>query len=339
MPASFFRAALILGLFALVPLQAEAAEPKYKIRWIIEHGPESLIKEATDRFANTLRKESKGEIGVEVTLAKIGYEKDAMSPRVALQKVAANEFQMGQIYAAAIGEMDSRFWVFDLPFRFENYKQVSKALDGAVGQEILDGLVVKTGSVRGLAFTYSGGLRIVLTNGKAIEKASDFASLKIATYNSPVSKAVMEHLRAVPANIPKIDIPAAMEKGSIDGFESTYTRIGSAGEEKMFQVLNETNHSVHLTAFVINDEFFRSLPAKYQALVRKTAREVALIERRVALDDGAATKARLAKNGTTVMKLSAAALKELRSQTASLAKAFPQYFSADLADRLQASGR
>ena len=52
-----------------------------------------------------------------------------------------------------------------MPFLFENHEHATRVLEGEVGEFLLDKITAK-GNVRGMAFTYSGGFRNVLSSVK-----------------------------------------------------------------------------------------------------------------------------------------------------------------------------
>ena len=53
----------------------------------------------------------------------------------------------------------------DMPFIFEDHEHATRVLEGEVGEFLLDKITEKS-NVRGMAFTYSGGFRNVLSNKK-----------------------------------------------------------------------------------------------------------------------------------------------------------------------------
>jgi len=210
-----------------------------------------------------------------------------MDVKTAFELVQKGELQMSQTYTTYLGNYDKQMWILDLPFLFKNHDHASKVLDGKIGKKILAGL--SAADVQGLAFTYSGGYRIIPSQSKPLNTAADFEGQKIAvTADSPVAQSYLKELKAEP--VPVSD--ATLSDGKMgDAFETTYARLSDKKHTQM-KYLNETEHTLFLTSILINKKFFDSLPKKYQKLVSETALEVARFERAESLKDNEKTKER-----------------------------------------------
>lgn len=350
---TFLRATLgfFLVSFAVCfanPVLAESTSPekkpaKYHARFFLAHGPYHLVKEATEEFVARVRRDTGGEVEIETIVPEFGgYDERAVLPVDALKAVQANKYEMSQIYTNTIGSTaDPRYYVLDLPFLFRDHDHASAVLDGKIGEELLTSKKLLASNLRGLAFTYSGGYRMVVTRNKEIKKAEDFASLRLNTMGGPVAAGTMRIFRSTSLALPKVAIPEAMNKGYIDGFESTYTRFGGLpAEQQLAGVVNETFHSLHLTSILINEKFFQKLPAKHRKVLKEAALDCARHERAISIREGNAFRER-GITGTNVkrVELPESERARLKALTAPLASSFPQYFKPELVKRIEAVGR
>lgn len=272
---------------SLFSVSVFAAEAKYKVKWILAHEPARVFLKAANEFSKKIEEKSKGQITVEVVNPENTQDEKYKNIDVksAFELVQSGELQMSQTYTTYLGNYDKQMWILDLPFLFKNHEHASTVLDGKIGKKILAGLSVA--KVEGLAFTYSGGYRIIPSQTKALNTASSFKGEKIAvTADSPVAQSYLKELQAEP--IPVAD--ATLSDGKMgDAFETTYARLSDKKHTQM-KYLNETEHSLFLTSILINKKFYESLPKKYQKLISETAIEVAKFEREESLRDNEKTK-------------------------------------------------
>lgn len=329
------RFLLVLFLLSLSAAPALAA-PKYKIRWLVAHGPYNLIEEATHKFADQVKSESNGEIEVEVVIPG-GFHDGLSSPSVALNSLAKGEFEMSQIYTTQIGGVDHRLWVLDLPFLFRSHEHASAVLDGPIGRELLNGMAEGKRNFRGLAFTYSGGYRLTATREKPIQKLEDFRGQRLSPMGaSPVFRATMKRLGAVPLFVDKRDLYQHLLDKKLDGFDTTYTRFGDLKESRFTGHLSETFHSLHLTSILVNEKFFRSLPPGYQQLLRRAAQAAALTERAVSIRAAEDYREnRIKPSNVKVITVSDAERERMQAAVAGVEKHLTQFFPASLVDRIR----
>lgn len=350
--AKFVLRRLLFCLFvfcgAFSPQQVLATETqatapsKYKIRWLISHGPKELIQKTIDEFAKKIHDGSNGEMTVEIVMppATISYEDQGnrFSTKV-LEMVENNEYEMCQLYTTTVGNVSPKFWLLDLPLLFDNHEHAAKVLDGQIGKELLQDSFLLANNIRGLAFTYSGGFRVIPTRDQPIKTVKDFAKLKLSTEDSPVARAAMEALGAKVASVARKSIPGALSARQIDGFETTFIGLdGSRKQRDAVGILNQTHHSLRLSAILINEKFYRSLPEKYRALVEKTVAEIAQTERDDSIEAGKKLQSRFSKDKKIAfVSLPETEREKLRGITAPLAQQFPQYFSHEVVARIRAA--
>ncbi|MEM6991310.1 MAG: TRAP transporter substrate-binding protein DctP, partial [Myxococcota bacterium] len=174
---------------------------RHKIRWVLTHDPIALFEEAARRFQGLVSEGSGGEIEVEVlTPTEYGGGTRVAAPEV-MRKVVDGELEMSQTYTTVLGKLYDRMWALDLPFLFGSHEHAARVLDGPIGRELLDGLVPH--KVRGLAFTYSGGYRILSSTGKALQTIDDLRGVHMRTAQNPVVTALFESLGAHPHPAPR----------------------------------------------------------------------------------------------------------------------------------------
>ncbi|MFA6237052.1 MAG: TRAP transporter substrate-binding protein [Bacteriovorax sp.] len=295
----------VFSLFSIASLQAkEGAEKVYKIKWVLAHEPIGLFKEAAEVFTKEVTAKTNGKVAIEVlTLPEYEtkYNKsNKVLQKAFLKKIQDGQIEMSQTYTTTLGEVSTPMFALDLPYLFRDHDHAKKVLEGSVGDELLNGLVAS--KIRGLAFTYSGGFRII-PGTKAITKMEDFKGVKIRTSGSPVAQETFNILgaKAVPMGLDSID--NGIRSGKINEAESTYARYFTLGQNQVAKQVNETNHSLFLTSIIVNEKFWSTLPDDYKVIMKEAAVNAARVERDHSIKDGEAIKKRCAENGIKINTL------------------------------------
>lgn len=284
-------AALIIGLVVtltlsgIVPTGASARQT-VQVRWLIAHEPSSVFANATETFSETLQNESDGTMSLEVlTRSDLGYEQDVPTQDI-LAMLDRGDIELSSALVTGLANHDPYLSAIDLPYLFDTYEDLEAALEGSAGAKLLSHLTEAT-SVRGLAFTLSGGFRIVLADRK-IENATDFHDLRIAA-SGPVSEKILSELGAI------------QDETGVDGVETTYSRIAGLSSFPSYAYANETNHNVLLTSLIASDRFFDSLTRKQQMALEKAAQAAAQVEREDSIKLAERTRASLQEAGITIV--------------------------------------
>jgi TRAP-type C4-dicarboxylate transport system substrate-binding protein len=302
---------------------------------VLTHDPIALFEEAARHFVRLVAEESRGRMEVAVFTPGEYGGGQRVPPAEVMQKVAAGELEMSQTYATVLGKLSPRLWTLDLPFLFRSHEHAASVLDGPVGAELLEGLV--PAGLRGLAFTYSGGYRIVSSVEKELRSVEDFQGLRVRTSGNPVVTSLFNGLGAVPHAAPLHEIPALTEQRLIDAAESTWPRYWDMGHFRAQPIVNETSHSLFLTALVINERFYCSLPAFCQEVLRHAALEMARAERRKSVADGEMARAAWRRQGGTVVSWSPDARDRFAAAAGHVYRRFTPEFGSGLIDRIRAT--
>ena len=142
-----------------------------KIRWVIAHEPLSLFVRAAKDFQQFVNEAQSAEkIEVEVMTLNEYSEKYndgvAVSKHDLLDLMEQGKIEMSQMYTTWLAEdIEHDMLALEMPFIFENHEHATRVLEGEVGETLLEKITEKS-NVRGMAFTYSGGFRNIITNKK-----------------------------------------------------------------------------------------------------------------------------------------------------------------------------
>lgn len=318
---------------------------KTTLRWVLAHEPIEIFIRAANRFANVIGELTNGQVEIEILSLEEyakkyhGVEKADTQYRYQLiEQLNAGELEMTQMYTTTLGTMfDKDMLAFDMPFMFKDHDHAARVLDGEIGQSIRANFAAKTNS-QPLAFTYSGGFRVLPTN-KAMSTLAELAGEKVRT-GSEVSTETFKALGCeIVDGIVIEEVGSALGEGTITVGESTYPRL-YGGEQYVspsktaHSVLN-TEHSLFLTTILINKEIWAGFSEELQGHMLTAAQEAALEERKEALLDIEKNKARLAQDGVEVVYFSDADMDEFRARTASVYDTLDHIFSEGLINKMK----
>lgn len=315
-----------------------------KIRWLIAHQPQELFVRTARAFSEELNKTCASELEVEILTYPDYREKYGAIPNLDTldqpdidiepaiksfwQALFDSEVEMSQIQVGQVGELYSDFHALDLPFVFDDHDHVSETLEGPIGQELCRNLGQKSG-VTGLAFTYSGGYRVIGSD-TPILTLEELQNKRIVVQNPLTLGTTIESMGGKAVPVPpnlwnKYDL---IGKGEADAVETTYLRFNGKHVLK-------TNHSMFMTAIVVSNKFWDSLTEQQQQAFRLAALVASRKEREWSIQDGETFEHNAQANGVTITEISAADTEKLKKKSQITYVKSKYFFSDNLITRIR----
>ena len=324
------------------------------LRWLIAHQPAYLFVRTAKAFAEELDKLLPGQFEVEVLRMGQYIQKYGDIPELSIkpaetsletwgempqdikkqfipsewkdvrkkwaafwQGLRDQKFHMSQTQITVIGRhLDRRFSLLDLPFLFKDHDHVTRALDGSIGQKLLDTLHLgewssrvhkknnlDTSGIRGLGFTYSGGYRII-GSGHSITSLDDLNGIDMVTTPNTDQLFCDIGANAKPRVMQGLnDIRESASSGG--AVETTYLRFSGKN-------ILKSNHSMFLTTILIGQPLFDSLTPEQQEAFNIASKKVAKIERKWSLADCKKYEDTAKARGCTIVDISEEDIKKLK---------------------------
>jgi len=307
------------------------------IRWVIAHEPIDLFLRAANRFSKQVKEQTNGAIDIEV-LSLTDYAKKyndgkKVTKHDLLQLMEDGTVEMSQMYTTWLGHYNKDMFVLDLPFLFRDHEHADRVLEGDIGEYLLEGLE-QSSAVRGLAFTYSGGFRIVPSQ-QEYATVDAFKGAKIRTARSPVAVDTFLAVGATPVDTVELEeMNEAARAGVIDAGESTFVRVLPLEQDKSFAYVNDTAHSLFLTSIIVANGFWDTLDTATQEIMKDAALNAARIERRESVVDVASVKDQL---GNRVVEMSADETAKFKTATEVVYTKYANFFSNDLINKIKSA--
>jgi len=223
-----------------------------------------------------------------------------------------------------------------MPYLFKDHDHATRVLDGEIGRKMLDSLQ-DVSPVQGLAFTYSGGFRVLATD-RPVNTTEDLEGLKLITTANPVMVETAKKLGCEPLPYMIRDLHSkGKELVSIQGHsvETTLPRYEYEADTTVQTHIADTKHSMYLTSILISKDLWNQFDSEDQELIRQAARSAAVQERQWSVDEAdeyAVNTKRHEELGITYTKFSDEELDKMRSVVTPLYDHYSQFFSAGLID-------
>ncbi len=209
------------------------------------------------KFKELAESRTKGRVKVEVypnsTLFKDGEE---------MQMLQLGNVQMLAPSVSKFGPLGVRaFEVFDLPFIFDNDKELHNVTQGRIGQQLFKMLESK--GIIGLAY-WDNGFKQMSSN-KPLRTPADFRGQKLRIQSSKVLDGQMRALGATPQVMAFSEVYQALQTGVVDGDENTWSNIYTQKFYEVQKYITVSNHGVIEYAVIVNKKFWDGLPADIRA--------------------------------------------------------------------------
>ena len=190
--------------------------------------------------------------------------------------------------------------IFDVPCAFENLNECREVLDDAEFSSLISNVYEKGGyQLLGIA---DQGFRVMSTN-KPVKDIGDFKGQKIRTMENPFHLAFWKSIGANPTPMSFAEVYIGLQQHTIDAQENPYEVSVSNMLYEQQDYVVETNHLPHLITLIMNDEFFRNMPAEDQKIM-KDAAATATEYARQASDDRITDRVKtIEDSGTQILKI------------------------------------
>jgi TRAP-type transport system periplasmic protein len=223
-------------------------------------------------WKSSLERRTNGEVDVQIFhTAQLGDE------RTINESILAGAIQAG-VGAGAWAGFVPAYNVVELPFLIRDMKQMYSLADGALGTKIGEQADAKGFKV--LAY-YSTGDQHLQTRKTPVRSLADFKGMKMRVIQN---KAVIDGFRAlgaVPTPLPYPDIYTALQQGTVDGTGNDLLTVAVAKFYEVAKYFTWCSYLVEPRPVIMSKSYFDSLPADFQQLLRETAHESAVYERKV----------------------------------------------------------
>jgi C4-dicarboxylate-binding protein DctP len=297
-----FKSAMIilLGLLILTmthPAAASAEEYVMKFGLAAPNINPSFWATHYNYFKYEVEQKSNGRIKVELIWGgALG------SPADRLKQVMMGQIQGADTAEGPIAQVFKPVQVFSIPYLFQDEYQAWRVYDGPFVQKLNDELRAKTG-LRVLHWWESGGFKQWTNSKRRIKTPDDMKGLKIRVMPSPVFQKLVSSLGGSPTPISFGELYGAMKNKTVDGQNNALSLVNLFKWYQVQKFVTIDNHVYAVSAMIINDKFYQSLPKDLQQVIDKAQATALAVNRGVSRYTDHQAIAGLKKNGMDIYKL------------------------------------
>ncbi|WP_322516601.1 TRAP transporter substrate-binding protein [Rhodopseudomonas palustris] len=246
--------------------------------------------QAAIKFKELAEKYTNGKVKVEVypNSQLFGDAKE-------MEAVALGDVQFIAPSLSKFDKFTKQIQVFDLPFLFNDIAAVDRFQAGKAGQDLLRSMESK--NFLGLAYWHNGMKQI--SANKPLLKPEDAKGLKFRIQASDILAAQFQALNATPQKLAFSEVYQALQVGTVDGQENTWSNIFSQKFYEVQKDITESDHGVIDYMVVVNAKWWNALPKDLQDAMKKAMDEATKVNNDVAgkLNDEA--KQKIAASGVS----------------------------------------
>jgi|LakMenE01Jun11ns_1017448.scaffolds.fasta_scaffold9954153_2 TRAP-type C4-dicarboxylate transport system substrate-binding protein len=309
---------------------------KISITWVIAHEPAYLFYRVAEDFKNIVNDYCKDYEIVANIYTDLEYN-SKFNPDTKVDRhnlsdfLKSNEIQIAQMQTSSLARKSNpEMNILDLPYLFTDHKHAERVLDGEVGDKLLNSFTDHS-SLRGLAFTYSGGFRL-MPFALDITELSQAHGSNIRSGRSPIAQTNISALGFTPIPTEIDEVTDAVVKQHVIGAEHVAQRLFPDNCESWIKTIIDTEHSLFLTSIVVNKQWFSILPQEVQTAFLQAAKKAAANERKLSIKDGLESLEKMKSAGVKIIRLTSEEKQKLKSKTQ---KVYVQYDSIIDKDLLQ----
>ena len=256
---------------------------------------------ASEFFAKKAAELTKGKVKVEVfansTLYKDKEEMEALQLG-AVQMLAPSLAKFGPLGV-------KEFELFDLPYLFDDYKDLHLVTEGPVGKALFQKLETK--GLVGLAY-WDNGFKVMSAN-KPLKNPEDYKGLKMRIQSSNVLDAQMRSVGSIPQKMAFSEVYQALQTGVVDGTENPPSNLYTQKMHEVQKHVSVTNHGYLGYAVITNKKFWDGLPANVRGQLEQAMKEATKYANDIAKDDNDKALEEVRKSGKSQVHVPTAAEK------------------------------
>lgn len=256
-------------------------------------GPGSHHHVGAEAFADKLTELTDGRVTV-----SFYYDNALGGEREVVEGMLIDSIDMGITSTGPIGGFVSEFFVFDMPYLFENHDHAHAVLDGEIGDELAD-LLKETANVQILGWM-ENGFRHETNSVRPIHTPEDLRGIKHRTQESQVQIDTWSALGANATPMAWPEVYAALQQGVMDSQENPLPTIVDVRFYEVQDYLALTQHVYSPAPIMMSGRLWDSLSPEDQALFQEAADHAVPVQRQASLEQEQEAVATLEAEGMEV---------------------------------------
>ena len=304
----------------------QADAPEFNI--ILAHGTseQQLGGLNCTTFKEEIEARSNGKITVEVyPNAQLGTDAESFT------STQMGTIQMTWMATGSYVSYIPEIGILSQPMRFTDINECYKLLESGTEFRTYLNNVFEENSLTCVGISPTA-FRTMSSNIK-VESMEDFKGINIRTIDDKYQKAFWNALGCNATPLAFGELYIALQQGLMDAQENPLDTIvnNNLGEVQKYMII--TNHVPFVSTFIMNKDFYNSMPTEYQDLVATILDEIAAdnLKNYEAINQSALDKL-ISNNGCEVIELSDAVLEEMKALAEPIWTSMQEELGQELSD-------
>lgn len=225
-----------------------------------------------EAFGDKLEELTEGRIQVQYH-----YDNALGGEREVVEGMSINSIDMGIASTGPIGGFVSDFFLFDMPYLFENHDHAHAVLDGEIGDELAD-LLKDDSNVQILGWM-ENGFRHQTNSVRPINEPEDLRGIDHRTQESEVQIDTWNALGANATPMAWPEVYTALQQGVMDSQENPLPTIVDVNFFEVQDYLALTQHTYSPAPMMISGQLWDSLSEEDQGHFQEAADHAVPIQR------------------------------------------------------------
>lgn len=241
-------------------------------------------------FGDKLEELTDGRIKVEYAFNNaLGGEREVV------EGMSINSIDMGIASTGPIGGFVKDYFLFDMPYLFENHDHAHAVLDGEIGDDLAQKLE-DTANVKVLAWM-ENGFRHETNSVRPINSPEDLKGIDHRTQESEVQVDTWEALGANATPMAWPEVYTALQQGVVDSQENPLPTIYDVAFYEVQDYLAMTQHVYSPAPLMMSNALYESMSDADKQAIDEAAAHALPIQRKASIDQEEEMKQKLVDEG------------------------------------------
>ena len=318
---------LLVCLLAGCGSKEQTVTPDFVLTYADNQPADYPTTQGAERFAALVKERTGGKVVIQVKSGgEYGTEQEVW------QQLSIGGIDFARVSLSQLAGLLENLSVLQLPYLYEDAKQMWRVLDGSIGDGFLSTL--ENVDLVGLSW-FDAGVRSFYTREKAATLA-DLQGKVIRVQESDMMSEMVSDMGAVPVQVVYSQVYAALHNGRIDGAENNWPSYEAMGHYEVAPYFLKNEHTrvpeIQIASRAALEKL-AGLDSSFPGIVRGCARDSANVERRLWAEREAQAEEDMRAWGVEVTTLSEAEMQKFRAAVRPMYERFAE--QAELIRQIQ----
>lgn len=322
----FFAVASVCSLVMAMGTAGAADIKERTLRVAYANGEGNPQHEGAKKFAELVAAKSGNKLSVKL------FPNASLGKDIAvLSSMQGGTIDMGIMYTSLLVGNAKEAGLVQLPFLFENDKEVFSVLDGPVGKKIHAAMEPR--GIIGLGY-FGFGYVNMISNKHPIAKIEDFKGQKLRVTETPINIEFINALGGNAVPVPYAELYTAFEQKIVDGGAQPLINLQFAKFYEVIKYLSLTRHGYEPQSFLVGKKTWDKLSADEKKVLKDAFEETKVFQRQLAADLEKSCLEFVKTKGMVVNDLTPEEIAKIREKVKPMTEKFSKEYNEPLAKEM-----